>query len=231
MPPRGPPNVVMKFIVVGESGVGKSCLLHRFVRDRFRRGHDSTIGVDFDARELDVETVEGGTHPCKVQIWDTAGQESFLSLTRSYYRGAAGVLLVYDVTRRASFQQLDRWLADLRQTCPVNVEVTIVGNKNDDPTARQVSAAEGQAFADRHELRFVETSAKHDTNVDVAFRETAAAVLARVQRGEFDPETSSARGVTLRPGYPKAAAPLDPFDATAPLLLRRGGRGARACCR
>jgi small GTP-binding protein len=123
---------------------------------RFQPVHDLTIGVEFGARMVTV----GGNQNIKLQIWDTAGQESFRSITRSYYRGAAGALLVYDITRRETFLHLSAWLDDAREHANPNMTVMLIGNKSDLAAKRAVSFEEGEQFAAQHGLIFLETSAK-----------------------------------------------------------------------
>jgi len=118
---------IFKFIIVGDSNVGKSCLLLQFTDNRFKQAHDLTIGVEFGARTLTIDK----TTNIKLQIWDTAGQESFRSITRSYYRGAICSLLVYDVTRRVSFQNVVRWLEEMREHAYSKMLIILVGNKKD----------------------------------------------------------------------------------------------------
>jgi Ras-related protein Rab-2A len=170
-----------KYIIIGESGVGKSCLLLQFTDKRFEPLFDMTIGVEFGARSIQLNNQE-----VKLQIWDTAGQESFRSITRSYYRGACGALLVFDVTNRASFQSLQGWLDDARANCNVPITVMLVGNKSDLESKRQVPKEEAQAFAEEKGLSYIETSAKTAANVDEAFIATAQAIYDKVQRGELD---------------------------------------------
>uniref|UniRef100_A0A9J8BLV5 RAB2A, member RAS oncogene family n=1 Tax=Cyprinus carpio carpio TaxID=630221 RepID=A0A9J8BLV5_CYPCA len=141
--------------------VGKSCLLLQFTDKRFQPVHDLTIGVEFGARMI---TIDG--KQIKLQIWDTAGQESFRSITRSYYRGAAGALLVYDITRRDTFNHLTTWLEDARQHSNSNMVIMLIGNKSDLESRREVKKEEGEAFAREHGLIFMETSAKTASNVE-----------------------------------------------------------------
>uniref|UniRef100_A0A3B4YI18 RAB2A, member RAS oncogene family n=1 Tax=Seriola lalandi dorsalis TaxID=1841481 RepID=A0A3B4YI18_SERLL len=143
--------------------VGKSCLLLQFTDKRFQPVHDLTIGVEFGARMI---TIDG--KQIKLQIWDTAGQESFRSITRSYYRGAAGALLVYDITRRDTFNHLTTWLEDARQHSNSNMVIMLIGNKSDLESRREVKKEEGEAFAREHGLIFMETSAKTASNVEEA---------------------------------------------------------------
>lgn len=166
--------------------MGKSCLLLQFTDKRFQPVHDLTIGVEFGARLVHVD----GKH-IKLQIWDTAGQESFRSITRSYYRGAAGALLVYDITRRETFDHLASWLEDARQHANPNMTIILVGNKADLSQRRAVSLEEGEDFAREHGLLFLETSAKTSLNVDEAFLETATKIYDKVKQGTIDARNDS----------------------------------------
>lgn len=127
----------------------------------------------------------------KLQIWDTAGQESFRSITRSYYRGAAGALLVYDITRRDTFQHLNTWLQEAKQHAHPNMVILLIGNKSDLEHRRAVTTEEGQAFADANGLLFLETSAKTAFNVEQAFLQTAEKIHAKIQSGEIDVSNES----------------------------------------
>lgn len=122
----------------------------------------------------------------KLQIWDTAGQESFRSITRSYYRGAAGALLVYDITRRETFLQLEKWLDEARQNASQNMVIMLIGNKLDLEHKRAVSKEEGMEFARKNKLIFLETSAKTAENVEKAFVETATSIYNNIKKGVYD---------------------------------------------
>ncbi|XP_077245262.1 ras-related protein RABB1c-like isoform X2 [Tasmannia lanceolata] len=172
--------------VVQNCGVGKSCLLLQFTDKRFQPVHDLTIGVEFGARMITIDN-----KPIKLQIWDTAGQESFRSITRSYYRGAAGALLVYDITRRETFNHLASWLEDARQHANANMTIMLIGNKCDLAHRRAVSTEEGEQFAKEHGLIFMEASAKTAQNVEEAFISTAATIYKKIQEGVFDVSNES----------------------------------------
>ena len=163
---------IFKYIIVGESCVGKSCLLLQFIDNRFKDSHDLTIGVDFGSKTIKLND---GTN-VKVQIWDSAGQESFRSITRSYYRGSICALLVYDITRRQTFDNLIRWLEDMRDNAYSKMIILLVGNKSDLKFEREVTTQEGQEFADKHNLIFFETSAKTAANVEQAFVQSAVVI-------------------------------------------------------
>ncbi|XP_024598452.1 ras-related protein Rab-2A isoform X1 [Neophocaena asiaeorientalis asiaeorientalis] len=199
-------------------GVGKSCLLLQFTDKRFQPVHDLTIGVEFGARMI---TIDG--KQIKLQIWDTAGQESFRSITRSYYRGAAGALLVYDITRRDTFNHLTTWLEDARQHSNSNMVIMLIGNKSDLESRREVKKEEGEAFAREHGLIFMETSAKTASNVEedtttegnevkvtqdlsvlsytcTAFINTAKEIYEKIQEGVFD-INNEANGIKIGPQH------------------------------
>lgn len=159
-------------VLIGDSGVGKSCLLLRFADDKWTDSYISTIGVDFKIRtiELDQKTI-------KLQIWDTAGQERFRTISSTYYRGAHGIIVVYDVTNHTSFDNVSRWLTEIDKYAREGVNKILVGNKSDHTTPeeggpnaqRQVTKQQGKEFADSKGIPFLETSAKIGTFVDTAF--------------------------------------------------------------
>eukprot|EP01055_Gregarina_sp_Pseudo9_P000393 Gregarina_sp_Pseudo_9__392@NODE_1257_length_1737_cov_23_869258_g1182_i0_p2_GENE_NODE_1257_length_1737_cov_23_869258_g1182_i0NODE_1257_length_1737_cov_23_869258_g1182_i0_p2_ORF_typecomplete_len211_score20_80Ras/PF00071_22/5_4e67Roc/PF08477_13/9e26Roc/PF08477_13/3_7e03Arf/PF00025_21/2_5e19GTP_EFTU/PF00009_27/9_5e07FeoB_N/PF02421_18/1_1e06Gtr1_RagA/PF04670_12/2_6e06MMR_HSR1/PF01926_23/2e05ATPase/PF06745_13/0_00048RsgA_GTPase/PF03193_16/2_5RsgA_GTPase/PF03193_16/0_12SRPRB/PF09439_10/0_00028AAA_22/PF len=189
MPPY---HYLFKYIIIGDTGVGKSCLLLQFTDKRFRNDHDLTIGVEFGARTV---TIDG--KQLKLQIWDTAGQESFRSITRSYYRGAAGALLVYDISRRETFNHLTKWLDEVRQNSNVNMTIVLIGNKCD-LDRREVTTEEGAEFAQEHGLIFLETSAKTAQNVEEAFLYTAKKIYENIQSGIYD-MTDQSHGIKFGP--------------------------------
>ncbi|OIW13774.1 hypothetical protein TanjilG_31663 [Lupinus angustifolius] len=158
-------DYLFKIVLVGDSGVGKSNLLARFARDEFYPNSKSTIGVEFQTQKMDINGKE-----VKAQIWDTAGQERFRAVTSAYYRGAVGALLVYDISRRLTFDSIDRWLNELHTHSDMNIVMILVGNKSDLKDAREVTTAEGTALAEAQGLFFMETSALDSSNVAAAFQ-------------------------------------------------------------
>ncbi|KAL6319561.1 hypothetical protein AAG906_014237 [Vitis piasezkii] len=157
-------DYLFKAVLIGDSAVGKSNLLSRFSRDEFRLDSKPTIGVEFAYRNIKV-----GDKLIKAQIWDTAGQERFRAITSSYYRGALGALLVYDITRRATFENLKKWLRELRDFGKPDMVIVLVGNKSDLGHSREVDEEEGKTLAEMEGLCFMETSALENLNVEEAF--------------------------------------------------------------
>jgi len=157
----------------------KSSLLLRFSDNIFNESFLPTIGVDFKIRTFDLNN-----KTVKLQIWDTAGQERFKTITSSYYKGAHGIIMVYDITDKQSFRDIDNWLAEVEKHASENVNKLLVGNKCDLEQNRQVSFEEGKAYAEQLGIKFIETSAKNSVNVDNAFFTMANEIKARVQKVE-----------------------------------------------
>ncbi|GCC34472.1 hypothetical protein chiPu_0012946 [Chiloscyllium punctatum] len=180
---KGNTYFLFKFLVIGSAGTGKSCLLHQFIENKFKQDSNHTIGVEFGSKVVNV-----GGKTVKLQIWDTAGQERFRSVTRSYYRGAAGALLVYDITSRETYNALTNWLTDARTLASPNIVIILCGNKKDLDADREVTFLEASRFAQENELMFLETSALTGENVEEAFLKCARTILNKIESGELDPE-------------------------------------------
>eukprot|EP01018_Ginkgo_biloba_P035320 Gb_23200 [translate_table: standard] len=157
-------DYVFKVVVIGDSAVGKSQLLSRFSRSEFSFESRATIGVEFQTRTL---VIDGKV--IKAQIWDTAGQERYRAITSAYYRGALGALVVYDISKRETFEHLPRWLEELRIHADINIVIMLVGNKSDLTNLRAVSTQDGKEYAEKEGLFFLETSALDASNVENAF--------------------------------------------------------------
>ncbi|XP_028670751.1 ras-related protein Rab-35 [Erpetoichthys calabaricus] len=162
---------LFKLLIIGDSNVGKSSLLLRFADNTFSGSYITTIGVDFKIR-----TVEIDGEKVKLQIWDTAGQERFRTITSTYYRNTHGVIIVYDVTNPESFVNVKRWLNEIGQNCD-NVCKVLVGNKNDNPSKKQVETQDARRFSDSMGVPFFETSAKENINVEEMFMAITHMVL------------------------------------------------------
>lgn len=184
-------DYLFKILLIGNSGVGKSSLLLRFADDTFTDNFMPTIGVDFKIRTLEVD---GKT--IKLQIWDTAGQERFKTITSSYYKGAHGIIVVYDVTDKESYKNIDTWMNEVEKHASDNVSRILVGNKNDCTDSRQVSTDEGKELADTYNIRFMETSAKESANVEEAFTLMTKEIKSRVVHTEARKPTQT--GVKIK---------------------------------
>ncbi|KAL8741272.1 MAG: hypothetical protein Q9190_006108 [Brigantiaea leucoxantha] len=223
-----PWDYIAKLVCIGDSGTGKSSLTIRLCEGRFVQHHDVTIGVEFGSRIVSVgpsqpqppstssPRIHDDEHEprlrkrMKLSLWDTAGQETYKSITRSYFRGASGALLVYDITRRSTFEHATEWLNDLRQIAEEGIVVILVGNKSDlAPSStlsrsnvnsarqenagldrenkRAVTKEEAEEWCKRNNvLRYVETSAKSGEGVEAAFLEVAEKIYENVEKGKYD---------------------------------------------
>ncbi|KAL6202126.1 hypothetical protein ACLB2K_025837 [Fragaria x ananassa] len=213
-------DYLFKVVLIGDSGVGKSNLLSRFTRNEFSLESKSTIGVEFATRSIHVDD-----KIVKAQIWDTAGQERFASqshsslscwfdwiriqvdryraITSAYYRGAVGALLVYDVTRHVTFENVERWLKELRDHTDSNIVIMLVGNKADLRHLRAVSVEDAKAFAERENTFFMETSALESMNVENAFSEVLTQIYEVVSRKALevgDDPAAVPKGQTINVG-------------------------------
>jgi len=158
-------SIIFKMILVGDSGVGKTNILSRYVNNEFSETTKSTVGV-----ELGYKIEEINNTKVKVQIWDTAGQERYKSITNTYYKGAKGALIVYDISRKESFLNVDKWIADLKEFGEENVCILLIGNKCDLENMRQVSTDDVSKKAQQYNIGFCETSALSAKNIDFAFQ-------------------------------------------------------------
>lgn len=173
-------------VLIGDSGVGKSNLLSRFTRNEFSLESKSTIGVEFATRTMQVDN-----KTIKAQIWDTAGQERYRAITSAYYRGAVGALLVYDIAKHPTFENVDRWLTELREHADSNIVIMLVGNKSDLKHLRAVSTEEATQYAANQGLSFIETSALDATNVELAFQRILTEIYKIVSSKGLDAGTGT----------------------------------------
>ncbi|KAK6067788.1 Ras family protein [Seiridium cupressi] len=188
-------DFLIKLLLIGDSGVGKSCCLLRFSEDSFTPSFITTIGIDFKIRtiELDGKRV-------KLQIWDTAGQERFRTITTAYYRGAMGILLVYDVTDQRSFDNIRTWFANVEQHATEGVNKILIGNKCDWEDKRVVSTEQGEALAKELGIPFLEVSAKSNINIDKAFYSLAGDIKKRIIDTSKDQPAGGSSGVNVSQG-------------------------------
>ncbi|CAF3225522.1 unnamed protein product [Rotaria socialis] len=168
---------LFKLLLIGDSGVGKTCVLLRFCDSAFSTTFISTIGIDFKIR-----TIELDGRKIKLQIWDTAGQERFKTITTAYYRGAMGIMLVYDITSEKSFDNIKNWIRNIEEHASVEVERMLIGNKCDMHDKRQVLREKGENLANEYGIKFMETSAKGNLNIDEAFFAIAKDIKAKIDK-------------------------------------------------
>eukprot|EP00271_Cylindrocystis_brebissonii_P014415 TRINITY_DN35767_c0_g1_i1.p1 TRINITY_DN35767_c0_g1~~TRINITY_DN35767_c0_g1_i1.p1 ORF type:complete len:214 (+),score=39.11 TRINITY_DN35767_c0_g1_i1:171-812(+) len=182
-------DYLFKVVLIGDSGVGKSNLLSRFTRNEFCLESKSTIGVEFATRSIQVD---GKT--IKAQIWDTAGQERYRAITSAYYRGAVGALLVYDITKHVTYENVERWLKELRDHADSNIVIMLVGNKSDLRHLRGVPTEDAHTFAEKEGLSFIETSALESTNVENAFHKILTEIYRIVSKKSLAQDDGGASG-------------------------------------
>jgi Ras-related protein Rab-8A len=192
-------DYLFKLLLIGDSGVGKTCVLFRFSEDAFNSTFISTIGIDFKIRTIELDGKK-----IKLQIWDTAGQERFRTITTAYYRGAMGIMLVYDITNEKSFDNIRNWIRNIEEHATSDVEKMVLGNKCDMNDRRQVSKDRGSALALENGMKFMETSAKASINVEEAFVTLARDIKAKMDKKlEASSPSAKSKGQVLKNEMPK----------------------------
>ncbi|KAJ8642415.1 hypothetical protein MRB53_019109 [Persea americana] len=204
-------DYLFKIVLIGDSGVGKSNILSRFTRNEFCLESKSTIGVEFATRTLQID---GKT--VKAQIWDTAGQERYRAITSAYYRGAVGALLVYDITKKQTFDNLQRWLRELRDHADSNIVILLAGNKADMNHLRAVPEENAHALAEKEGLSFLETSALEALNVEKAFQDILMDIYHIISKKALAAQ--------------EAAAMAGPRLGTSINVANSSGNSKKVCC-
>ena len=179
-------DYLLKYIIIGDAAVGKSNLLLRYVHGQFKPEYQLTIGVEFGAKNIEI-----ASKIFRIQIWDTAGQENFRSITRAYYKNSVCALVVYDISSRDSFNNVTSWIEDCKNQSPKTIFMVLVGNKCDLEDKRQVSYEEGKELADKNELLFFESSAKDGINVEEIFVNSANEIAKKIEQGFYDLENDT----------------------------------------
>ena len=174
-------NYLLKYIIIGDSAVGKSNILTRYVYEKFNDEFQSTIGVEFASKNAIVNN-----KIYRIQIWDTAGQESFRSITRAYYKNSVCAFIVYDITSRVSFENVKIWLDDIQKQCPKTTFLVLVGNKIDLENERQIMYEEGESFAKENNMLYIETSAKTGENIETLFLKSVEIINEKIENGYYD---------------------------------------------
>ena len=163
---KEPYDFLFKMILIGDSSVGKSNILLKYLKDQFDPNSRATVGVEFGTKNITLNNKK-----IKIQIWDTAGQERYRSITSAYYKGAKGAFIVYDITRKSTFENIDKWIADLKTNGDSNISIVLIGNKSDLEEKREVTKEEGLKKSQDCKTAFMETSALNGDNVHKAFDE------------------------------------------------------------
>ena len=174
-------NYLFKYIIIGDASVGKSNLLMKFTHNKFTDEYQTTIGVEFGAKNIHINE-----QIYRIQIWDTAGQENFRSITRAYFKNCVCAMVVYDITCRKSFENVQNWLQDVHDQSPETVLIALIGNKVDLEDKRVVSTDEGQDYAAQNSLLFMETSAKSGEGVEEIFKKTAQEIEKKINNNFYD---------------------------------------------
>ena len=175
-------DVLFKIVLIGDSFVGKTNIMSKYLMNEFHEDSKATVGVEFGAKKFDIEGKS-----VKAQIWDTAGQERYKSITTTYYKGAKGALIVYDITRKETFDSVDRWISELLNSGDKNMTMLLIGNKCDLDNQRQVTKEQGEEKAKAFKVAFLETSASSGENLDVAFEMIMKEVYSKC-KNELDEE-------------------------------------------
>ena len=174
-------HYLLKYIIIGDASVGKSNILLKYAHNQFKAEYQLTIGVEFGAKNIKIKD-----KIYRIQIWDTAGQENFRSITRAYYKNSVCALVVYDITNRQSFENVKAWIEDCKSQSPSTILMALVGNKIDLDSSRAVSTEEGEDFANMNGMPFFETSAKSGENIDSIFTNTATEICHKIEEGCYD---------------------------------------------
>ena len=174
-------HYLLKFIVIGDSGVGKSNILLRYIYNSFSEEFKTTVGVEFGAKNIEIEK-----KIFRIQIWDTAGQENFRSIARAYYKNSVCACIVYDISNRSSFENIQMWIDDCTKQTLKSVLLVLIGNKSDLNDKREVSYEEGDAYAKSHKMIFLESSAKTGDNINEIFEESVKQIYKNILGNIYD---------------------------------------------
>ena len=175
---------IFKYIIVGDSGVGKTCMIYYYLYNKVKQNSTQTIGVDYSSKTLIINNQK-----IKLQIWDTAGQDKFRSVSKSYYRGAIGIIIVYDITSKESFLHIKSWISEVKLSAREEASFIIIGNKNDLKDQREVSYEEAKKFSDDNNFIFLETSSITGENISEVFLKLSENILNKINNGSIDPDS------------------------------------------
>lgn len=165
-------DFIFKIVIIGDSSVGKTGILNRYLHNEFYKDTKATVGVEFGAKKLNINKKH-----IKLQIWDTAGQERYRAITSTYYKGAKGAFIVFDISNKTSFENVDRWIKEIKMLAEIDIFIILIGNKCDLEDKREVSTEEAKNKAEFLGIPYLETSAKISTNIDKAFNDICIRVV------------------------------------------------------
>ena len=174
------PDYSFKFIVIGNAFVGKSNIIYRFTQGKFEEKYKMTINLEFSFKNLKIND-----KIYRIQLWDTAGQEEFQSISRGYYKSGVCALVVYDITNRDSFNNIGTWVEECKNNGPTTISLVLVGNKTDLEAKRQITYEEGEEFANRNNMQFFETSALNGNNIDKLFNDTVENIIKKMENNYY----------------------------------------------
>ena len=209
-------HYLLKYVIIGDSGVGKSNILLRYINNVFSEEFKTTVGVEFFAKNIELNN-----YIYRIQIWDTAGQENFRSIARAYYKNSVCACIVYDITSHSSFESIQGWIDDCTKQTSKSILLLLIGNKNDLNNMREVSYEEGQAFAKSHNMIFLETSAKTGDNISEIFEKSVNQIEQNIKDNKYDLENDSCG---IRQGMKKDSFVLTGDDITS------GNNKKKRCC-
>ena len=210
-------NYLLKYVIIGDSAVGKSNILLRYINNTFSEDFKSTVGVEFGAKNL---IVNNNTY--RIQLWDTAGQENFRSIARAYYKNSVCAFIVYDITDHRSFESVLGWIDDCIKQTTKSVLLVLIGNKSDLEEQRKVTYEEGQAFAKSHDMIFMETSAKTGKNINESFEESVKQIDQNILDGKYDLENDNCG---IRQGIKKES-----FIISEEVVKEKNNKKKKKCC-
>ena len=187
-------DLIFKIVLIGDSGVGKTNILSRYINNEFSLATQSTVGVEFGSK-----IIKKNGKVIKLQIWDTAGQERYKSITSAYYKGSKGAFVVYDITRKTTYDNIDKWIGELKTNGSEDVLIMLVGNKSDLEDKREVITEEVEKKAPEQKLAFCETSALNGKNVEYAFENLINEILKKVEKDKINEakQLSESKAITL----------------------------------
>lgn len=186
------PNYIFKYIIIGNASVGKTNLSFRFIKGNFSEKYHPTIGMEFAVKNIKI-----GDKICRIQLWDTAGQECFKSVSRGYYKNSACALIVYDISNRKSFDNIQTWVEECKNNAPQTLTMVLVGNKSDLEDIRTISYEEGKNLATSNNMLFFETSALNGNNIEKLFYDSAETIVKKMQDNVYDLNIEDC-GITIK---------------------------------